>query len=548
MRRPDHSTAVRWFTRAAEAGLAAAQYNLGVACWRGGWLENVPDADPVHTGSSYAEKVVDEAGASAVYNMRDHRNSSHRFHGASSKGDRNETRVKTKEKPHPSRAERPSSSSRKHVVPPNAAVAVGWFEKAAMQGDAQAQYNLAGCYKNGEVKRIRGLFGGAIGKVLVCLFLFLRDISCTSCEFVHSQHDFLFVLFFACLYYSFLFSNDFTNEKGVPRCMGLACYWWSRAAACMPDAAANLGAALWNGEVPAQPYSGSSSRASNSDESEKAARRAAAVGWYRCAAEQGHAVAQRHLADALLTSAAANPAPTTSASSSSAATSSSSSGGSSTSSSRNSSSSSSGSSSSSSSGSRSQMNTLPSRYTGMAATEGTAEESNLSEGANAIAGDQTLPLKEPEAQHTPSLEAAKWYAAAADQGDAPAAYSLGVLYETGLGSNAPDLERATEWHQLAARLGFRASEESLATLVPALAASKNSHASSTFDAHGLSQPSIEEEEEELQSPSLLQQSQRLLSSPTLKRTDVSIEKGWLTAEEAAKSMAAALAKIRLAES
>ena len=319
--------------------------------------------------------------------------------------------------------------------------------------------------------------------------------------------------------------------------MGLACYWWSRAATRIPDAAANLGAALWNGEVPAPLSSTHSynrgSGSGTSSASEKAARRAAAVGWYRCAAEQGHAVAQRHLADALLTSAAT---PTSSSSSSTATSSSSSS-----------------SSSGGSSSSNTQRGAMQStRYAGTAATEVLVAEvaTAVFEDASTVTGDQPKLSEEEQAQPTPSLEAAKWYAAAADQGDAPAAYSLGVLYETGLGSDAPDLERATEWHQRAARLGFRASEESLATLVPALAASKKLHASCNSDAQRSSHHSIEEEEEDWQEPALspLPQSSPMLTSTGQGFQGATIEKGWLTAEEAAKSMAAALAKIRLAES
>jgi hypothetical protein len=126
--RPDPAAAVRWFERAAAAGLAAAQFNLGVARWRGGWLE--PAAAPA-TGA-------DPSNVSRLYRQAPGRQSA--SGGVAADGSRRDGGG--------------AAAAGLRVVPPNAAAAVGWFEKAALQGDAQAQYNLAGCYKNGEVNGV----------------------------------------------------------------------------------------------------------------------------------------------------------------------------------------------------------------------------------------------------------------------------------------------------------------------------------------------------------------------------------------------------------
>jgi len=157
VRRPDPSAAVAWFTRAAAAGLAAAQFNLGVACWRGGWLEAAPIVvdDP---------KVGEGASSLGDYNRNHRRESGHQRQHRRSNRVEEDLGCLTGDVKSRSSTAKLTASSRVHIMPPNAAVAVGWFEKAAMQGDAQAQYNLAGCYKNGEVSRRKEILGCVLDK------------------------------------------------------------------------------------------------------------------------------------------------------------------------------------------------------------------------------------------------------------------------------------------------------------------------------------------------------------------------------------------------
>jgi hypothetical protein len=295
--------------------------------------------------------------------------------------------------------------------------------------------------------------------------------------------------------------------------MGLACYWWSRAARHVPDAAANLGAALWNGEVAGPDGSGG-----------QAARRAAAVGWYRVAALQGHASAQRHFADALLT---ATPSSSTEAVALGNRTSATAEGG-------------------NPSGKLYPLNVGGGSSADWEPSGGRG--SSLEAATEAREADASGTGSAEVDADSPTAEAARWYAAAAAQGDAPAAFSLGILFESGVGGRAPDACRAAEWHARAARLGFQPAHQSLAALAPALAAAAAAAASAATatnadaarrEARGLPQAQPRRAEPQPLSSTLLPPQSSLPLAPACDP-----EGGWLTPGEAAASMAAALARAR----
>ena len=105
----DYKKSAEWYTKAAEAGNASAQFNLGLCYYKG---QGVPQ--DYKKAVQWYKKAAEAGDANAQCNL-----------GLCCKNGQ-------------------------EGLPPDYKSAVEWFTKAAEAGNANAQCNLGTCYKNGE--------------------------------------------------------------------------------------------------------------------------------------------------------------------------------------------------------------------------------------------------------------------------------------------------------------------------------------------------------------------------------------------------------------
>jgi TPR repeat protein/serine/threonine protein kinase len=244
----DLAEAVRCYQKAADQGLAAAQFNLGVCYARGEGIEK-NEAQAVH----WYRKAADQGYALAQFNLG--------FRYDNGLG-----------------------------VDTDKSVAVLWYRKAAEQGQSDAQCNLGSCYYNGEGVA-KDMFesvlwyrksadqGNAIAQRSLGFCCYhghggARDSVEATSWFRKSaeQGDAIAQFYLGCCYY---------NGEGVSKNLVEAAKWYSMAAEQgQQDAQCSLGTCYINGEGVAK----------NVNE---------AIKWYRKSADQGYELAKKNLEVAL---------------------------------------------------------------------------------------------------------------------------------------------------------------------------------------------------------------------------------------------------------